>query len=44
MATSIIIDEELYLIFKSLERTAFEPVQGCEWIDISLWAKLRGAD
>lgn len=44
MATSITFQTEPCLVLKSLNKHDFEPVQGCEWIDMTLWSKVRGSD
>lgn len=44
MASALIIDTEPCLIVKSLEESSFEPTAGCEWIDMTMWAKIRGTD
>lgn len=44
MANALIIDTQPCLILKSLEESTFEPTSGYEWIDMTIWAKIRGTD
>lgn len=44
MATAITIRTEPCLILKFLDRFSFAPTAGHEWIDLTLWIKIRGSD
>ena len=44
MVTSMVINQQPHLIMKSLDKNSFEEKTGLEWVDMSMWLKVRGID